>query len=386
MMFGLRRWNNVVKVVAVLASGAALLTPRVAAAQAVTLVPGQAKLAGTGTPGFNGDFGQAGSLQLNGVSAVTLDNRGNLYLTDKGNNCVRKVDSGNSETIVAGLVAAGANDTCNTASNSTPSTAQGLLAPAGIATDAAGNLFIADSGHNCVRELPSTSAVGTANLIPVVGTCGSAAGASTATSPSGMVADAAGNLYVSLRSAALGINQVIRHMAGDPSTTVCLVAGRPYNGLPAQCTGIANTVTLNSPGSVTFDEAGSLYISDTANNCIRVLTNGTFGTAVGTCGSGSSVITNPRGLAFSQAGNLFFVTSSPARYYRYMLNSGTLLQVSGLPDGTAGPYNSSQDGAAASTVPLNTPLGIAVDANNNTYVADSGEQHRAPLFLRQSLS
>ncbi len=342
-------------------------------AQSVTLVPGQSKFAGTGTAGFNGDFNQAGSLQLNGPTGLATDIRGDIFVTDKNNNCVRRIDTAGSETITAGLVTAGANDTCNTASNPTPTTAQGLLGPAGVAVSVSGDVYIADSGHNCVRFLAGGSNSGTSNLTQVAGTCGAPTLVSATPSPAGLALDSTGNLYIAIRDTTDGIYQIVRHAPGAAATNLCLLAGAPSALVPLQCPGYtASSATLNQPGAVAISQSGDIYFSDTANNCIRALVSGTLTTAVGTCGSTTSAIQNPRGLVFSLAGNLFFVTSSPARYYRFMLNTGALLQVAGLPDGSTGPYNSAQDGAAASTVPLNDPVGITVDASNNTYVTDSG--------------
>ncbi len=359
------------RVVAVLS----LLFAGVAAAQSVTLVPGQTKIAGTGTAGFNGDFSQAGSLQLNGPTGLATDTRGNLFITDKDNNCIRRIDSANSETIVAGLVTSGANDTCNAALNPTPTSAQGLLQPSGVVVSISNDVYIADAGHNCVRVLDGGNAAGTANLTTVAGTCGVPTFLSATPSPAGLALDSASNLYIAIRDTtdSPGIYQIVRHSPGTASTNLCLIAGKPSALVPLQCPGYtASSAILNQPGAVAISQAGDVYFSDTANNCIRAMIGGTLTTVVGTCGSSSSSIINPRGLTFSLAGNLFFVTSSPSRYYRYSLNSGELLQVAGLPDGSAGAYNSSQDGAAASTVPLNGPVGIAVDAFNNTLVSDTG--------------
>ncbi len=350
-----------------------LLLAGVAAAQSVTLVPGQTKIAGTGTAGFNGDFSQAGSLQLNGPTGLATDTRGNLFITDKNNNCIRKIDSANSETIVAGLVTSGANDTCNAALNSTPTYNQGLLGPSGVVVSAGNDVYIADSGHNCIRVLDGGTAAGTTNLTTVAGTCGVPTYLSATPSPAGLALDASGNLYIAIRDTADSIYQIVRHSPGAASTNLCLIAGSPSALVTLQCPGYtASTATLNQPGAVAISQAGDVYFSDTANNCIRAMIGGTLTTVVGTCGSSTSSIVDPRGLTFSQAGNLFFVTSSPARYYRYTLNNGALLQVAGLPDGSTGSYNSFQDGAAASTVPLNGPIGIAVDAFNNTFVSDTG--------------
>jgi hypothetical protein len=96
-------------------------------AQAVTIVQTASRFAGTGIAGFGGDFGSSTSLSLNMPSYVVLDTAGNEYLSDTGNNCVRRIDTSGNVTTLAGLAISGQGDTCSTGSNPTPTAAQGLL-------------------------------------------------------------------------------------------------------------------------------------------------------------------------------------------------------------------------------------------------------------------
>ena len=101
-----------------------LFAPAAAHAQAVTLVPSITKLVGTGTGGFTGDSGTSqASVELNSPTYVAFDALGDMYLSDTLNNCVRKVDASGNISTVAGLVLSGQGDTCNTATNSSPTTA-----------------------------------------------------------------------------------------------------------------------------------------------------------------------------------------------------------------------------------------------------------------------
>ena len=343
-------------------------------AQSVTLVPNAVRFAGIGATnrGYNSDFGAAGTVELNTPTALTFDLSGNLLLADRTSNCVRRVDASTQHltTTVAGLSVSGSGDTCNTASNATPTAAQGLLNPSGVATDGASNIYIADTGHNCVREL-TAGATGTANLKTVAGTCGAAALASNTPVPTALVTDDSGNLYIVVRDTTDNIYQVLRHAAGSAAGSVCRVAGATSALAVAQCSDVTAPPSLNAASGVSLDGAGALYIADTGNNCVRKFLNGTFTTALGTCGSASSNVIGPSGLAFSLAGSLYVSLTSNNQIIRYNQNTGALLLVAGNPNRTSGAYSTSQDGAAASSLPLNAPAGLAEDPDNNLFVADS---------------
>ena len=119
------------------------------------------------------------------------------------------------------------SDTCN-ASSLTPTPTQGLLVPEGLAIDAAGNLFIADSGHNCIRELPA-NATGARSLVTVVDTClnyGSPAATALSVSPNpqGLILDAFDNEFWTSYEPGEGVSQVMYHRQQAPAelpTNVC---------------------------------------------------------------------------------------------------------------------------------------------------------------------
>ena len=343
----------------------------VAHAQAVRAVPSAIKTAGTGGHGFNNDFGPASGVELNAPSTNLFDAQGNQYISDAGNNCVRRVDLAGSVTTIVGLDQAGPGDTCNASLNPTPTAAQGLLSPSGLAIDAGGTLYVADTGHNCVRRL----AGGTAGVITTVTAVGNCNGASVSPAPFGLVIDELGNLYVSTHDAGTGVNQVIRHRSGDPAGTVCRVAGDASALVPTACS--AGTLpTLNNPAGLALDPEGNLFIADTGNKCVREVTpGGVFSTPVGLCtndGSGSSATNpgNPKGLAFGQSGKLYITSSSPSNVYE-LTAPGTLNILAGLTTGTSAPYSPSQDGSPAVIVPLSSPEGLAIDPVGDVSVVDT---------------
>jgi hypothetical protein len=227
----------------------------------------------TGTNLYNGDTGPATSTSLHAPSYAVFDSSGNLYVSDTLNNCVRRIDTGGNVSTVAGLRINGGPDTCNTLTNATPTTAQGLLRPTGLAIDSANTLYIADSQHNCVRSLASGAVDSFAAnaLTTVAGTCSSVDTASVTPAPNGLAVDGSGNLYVSIQDAAatIPVNQVLRHRSADPAATVCYVAGQPSANVATACAGVTGTVTLSSPAGLAFDVNGNLFVADTGNNCVR---------------------------------------------------------------------------------------------------------------------
>lgn len=344
-------------------------------AQAVTLVPNATRYTGIGpaSRGYNSDFGSAGTVELNSPAGLAVDTGGNLLIVDRTNNCIRREDSTQLHliTTLAGLKSSSQGDTCNAALNATPTPAQGLLTPSSVAVDLSNNVYIADAGHNCIRMLVSGSS-GVSNMQTVAGTCGASATASTTPMPQGLATDSAGNLYISIQNTADGVFQVLRHAANSAANTLCRVAGDATAQGIAKCADVTGSVSLSLPTGIALDGAGSLYIADTGNNCIRKLSGGTFSTALGTCGSVSSAIRSPLGVTFSLAGNMFVSLGDANQVVRYNQGTGQLLVVAGNVSTAAGAYSSQQDGAAASAVPLNAPMGVVEDASNNLFVADSG--------------
>ncbi len=362
------------------------LAPLSARGQFATLLDTTSRFAGnsTGTGGFNQDSGVATATTLNVPSNVAFDSFGNLYISDTQNNCVRKVDTTGHVSTVAGLRVSGGPDTCNTSTNPAPTAAEGLLQPTGLAIDSNNTLYIADSQHNCVRSLASGAVDSFASpaLTTVAGTCSSVHTGSNTPLPDGLAVDSNSNLYISIVDSLYpnAINQVVRHLATDPATTICVIAGQHSTDVPtALCSGIASTVTLDRPAGLALDKNGNIFIADSSNNCVREIAGLTTPqTAVGQCvndssGSSSTALNNPYGLAFSADGLLFISESGTGHNNVFGFNSGTnsLALIAGLATGASGPYNVSQEGQAASLVPLNQPLGVTTDTGGSIYLADS---------------
>ncbi len=226
-----------------------------------------------GRGGYGGDGGLAVNASLNVPSGLAVSTMtGNVYIADTGNNRIRMVNTSGKISTVAG------NGTCSSKiSNGGLATSASLCAPTGIGVDSAGNLYIADTGHNVVREVVAST--GDIQAFAGSGAIGSSGNGGTATKaqlfgPTGIAADAIGDVYIADTG-----NSEIRAVAGG---VINAFAGQArkfgYGG-----DGLAPTkATLDGPTGVGVDPSGNVYISDTGNSRIRAVMNGTISTYAGT--------------------------------------------------------------------------------------------------------
>jgi uncharacterized protein (TIGR03437 family) len=303
-------------------------------------------VAGNGTQGFGGDNGPATSAQLQ-PSGVAVDSAGSLYIADSPNNRIRKVANG-VITTVAG------NGTPGFGGDNGPATSAQLYYPSGVAVDAAGNVYIADTFNNRVRKISGgviTTVAG--NGTPSFG--GGDNGPATSAQlyyPSGVAVDSAGDLYIADTESSR-----IRKIANGVITTV---AGG----------GTSPSDYLSFPDGVAVDSAGNLYIADTRNNLIRKVSNGVITTVAGTGTQGfsgdngpatSAQLYWPWGVAVDSAGNLYIADNDRIR----KVANGAIITVAGN-----GGFGFSGDSGPATSAELYQPEGVAVDSAGNVYVAD----------------
>jgi sugar lactone lactonase YvrE len=319
-------------------------------------------VAGNGVDTYAGDGGAAANASLFYPSGVAFDAAGNLYIADSWNNRIRRMGVNGVITTVAGPGPGSAF-----AGDGGAAINASLAHPSGVACDAAGNLYIADYVNNRIRKVAPNGIITT-----VAGGGGSGLGdgavATNATlfGPSGVALDAHGNLYLADNG-----NNRIRRMATNGIITT--VAGNG-TGTYAGDGGPATNASLYNPKGVALDAVGNLYIADYRNDRIRmVTTNGIITTVAGQSGSGYSgdggpattaTLFLPSGVALDAFGNLYIADQNNNRI-RQVAANGIITTVAGNGVGTyAG------DGSAATNASLSNPVGVALDVSGNLYVAD----------------
>ncbi len=320
-------------------------------------------VAGNGTSGYSGDGGAAIAAQLNNPCTVAVDGSGNIYIADQLNNRVRMVAPDGTVSTVAG------SGTAGFAGDGSAATSAQLNHPCGVALDSSGNLYIADSANHVIRKRVTSGTLSTVAGNATAGYAGDGAAATDASlnTPIGLAVDATGNLYI-----ADTLNHRVRKLATDGKITT--VAGNGFEGRAGDGSA-ATSASLTGPQAVALDAAGNLYIADTSNAVVRkVAADGTITTVAGTGIKGHSgdggpatqaALNYPKGLAVDGTGNLYIADSFNSRI-RVVAATGVITTVAGN-----GTFGDSGDGGPATSAQLRFPSGLALDAAGNLHVADS---------------
>ena len=300
-------------------------------------------------------------------NGVAVDALGTVYVADTLNNKVRSITPlGNVSTLAGGGV--GANNGIGTNA--------GFSTPAGIAVNATGSIFVADWVNNKIRLiLPN----GTVSTLVGGGADGISRGAANGVgtnalfdSPADVAVDALGNVYV-----ADFMNSLIRLVSGG--SVVSTIAGGGVGGTTSGANdGVGTNAAFSNPIGISVDAAGNLYVADSSNHKLRfiapgglvsTLSGGGVGGATG--GRNNGVGTNalfmyPRGIAVDAAGSVF-VADDGNHLVRLITADGAVSTVAG--GGAGGASSGSIDGVGTNAL-FNSPYGVAVDASGNVYIAD----------------
>ncbi|MCY3022224.1 MAG: PKD domain-containing protein [Planctomycetota bacterium] len=276
-----------------------------------------ATVAGDGSGRLAGDGNLGNLASVKQPNGVAMDAKGNIFVADTGNHVIRRIDADTG--VIITIVGDGSP---GYSGDGGPANRARLSAPGAVAVDGQGSLYIADTGNSVIRKVNAADGkinriAGSATVPP---TAGFADGAATAvalfSSPSGLALDGAGSLYIADTS-----NHVIRKLSGGNVTTVAGTVPAPVPVPGNTGDGAAATAaTLSNPTGVAVDGSGNMYIADRGNNRVRKVVGGTISNFAG--------------------------------------------------DATAA-QGFSGDGAAATSATLANPTAVAVDASGNVYISDT---------------
>jgi secreted PhoX family phosphatase len=323
---------------------------------------------GNGLAGYAGNNGPAAAAELNNPRGIASDSAGNLFIADRDNNVVREVIKATGNIItVAG------NGTPGYSGDNGPATAAELNWPHGIAVDSAGNLFIADTNNSVIREV--VKATGKIITVAGNGTAGYSgdngpATSATLTMPHNLIFDSAGNLII-----ADTYNNVIREVI-KATGKIIAVAGNGIAGYSGDH-GPVTAAELNTPIGLAFDSAGDLFFCDNGNNVVRevvkatgniitIAGNGTAGYKGDNGPAAAAELNQPDGITFDRAGDLYFVEELNNVVREVVKATGNIITVAG--DGVAG-YSGSNGPATAAE--LNNPTRVAIDSSGGVLITDS---------------
>ena len=328
-----------------------------------------ATVAGNGTAMYSGDGGPAANAQIGQSNDVALDGDGNLYIANTVNYLIRKVIAA---TGVISTIAG--NGTEGFSGDGFPAVGAQFSRLSGLAADGPGNLYITDSGNQRIRKIAAaTGMITTVAGTGVAGFSGDGGLAINAAlnAPAGLAVDGSGNLYIADTH-----NHRIRRVSAATGI-ITTVAGSGVSGNSGDG-GPATAAQINSPNSVAADGFGNLYITDGYSSRVRKVSAAT-GAIVTVAGIGAPGYSGDDGPATNvklgqhlyvgvdKFGDLLVADSENTRIRKVSAAAGTIATVAGN-----GGWGFSGDGGPATSAKLNYPCGIAVDSSGGFYFADSG--------------
>jgi sugar lactone lactonase YvrE len=374
-------------------------------------------VAGTGVAGYSGDGGPATAAQLFNPSGVAVDSRGNVYIADRANHRVRKVDATGTITTFAGDGQVGCVGDGGPAASANIGNPRGLLirsgslyivnggcarvrsvnlssgiiqtyagstfgydgdghvltqsqfaTPNGMIFNSAGQMVLADSSNGRVRKAGSSSVMAT-----IAGGFTGDGGAATAGDmdfPEAVAVDKSNNYYIADAN-----GNRIRKVDGSGKITT--IAGNGVSGYNGDG-GPATAALLNQPYGIALDGSGNIYIADNFNGVIREIT---VATGIITTFASDPNFNSVQALKFDTAGNLY-ITDGGACVIWKVTPSAVVSVVAGIINVCG--YNG--DNILATTAQLNSPYGLTFDSSGQLYIADSGNNRVRKVNLSGKIS
>ena len=324
-------------------------------------------IAGTGVSGYNGDGIAATLANLHSTNRIVYDRSGNLYIADAENHRIRKVSTSGLITTIAGTGTPGFNG------DGVGATLAQLNTPRGLAIDTSGNIYIADDNNQRIRKINTSGIISTIAGNGSSGFSGDGGPATNAgfLYPECIAIDNNGNIYITdawnQRVRKINASGVISTFAGSGP------GGFGTGGFSGDG-GAASSAQLLYPTGVNVDNSGNVYISDNNNNRIRMVnSSGIISTIAGNgsagySGDGGSAtaarLYNPSGITFDRSGNMYIADNFNHRI-RKVDASGIITTIAGT--GTA---SYTGDGGAATLATLTYPACVTFDNSDNLIIAD----------------
>lgn len=337
-----------------------LCLPVFTRAQIITIVAGNGI-----SSGYTGDGGPATDAKIWNAAYMAVDDIGNIFIADRANHAIRKVDTFGIITTIAG------NGTAGFTGDSGPASAALLNDPEGISVDHSGNIIFADAGNNRIRKISTSGMISTiaGNGNCCYATDGGLADTSTI-AVLDIALDAADNIYFTDRHA-----RVREINASDGIITT--IAGTGTAGVGAD-SGPATATAISATGGLTLDNGGNIYLAEFENSRVRKInTSGIISTiagngAIGYSGDGgpatAAPVAAPYDVAIDAAGNLYISQNGQVtvfgRWIRKVDPSGTISTYAG--NGSLG--LTGNDGPATAAAVFR-PNGIVCDIAGNVYFA-----------------
>ncbi len=313
------------------------------------------ELVAGGLGGSGNSDGTGFAVRFNGPWGVAFDATGNLYITDTLNQRIRKMSVNGAVTTLAGSVQGSADGT---------GTAAQFYQPNGIAVDASGNLYVADSINYTIRKITPTGVVSTlAGSARVLGTTDGTGSAARFNTPYGVVVDASGNAFVTDAA-----NHTVRKVTS--SGVVTTLAGSAGGSGTSDGTGSA--ARFFGPTGLAIDASGNLYVADSNNNIVRKLTSsgvvttlaGSPGVAGTSDGTGTAAQFNgPIGIGLDPMGNMYVADRSNSTI-RKITSVGVVTTLAGSASATG-----SVDGTGTAAR-FSYPNGLTVNTSGEIFVAN----------------